>query len=56
MFIDVLRRRLEIGEGSSTKVIGLDDRGTLLHIPANSFIPRGFVLRCKVIQCTRPAC
>ena len=52
MFIDVLRRRVEIGEGASTKVIGIDDRAKLLDVRLNCFIPREFVVRFRVVRCS----
>ena len=51
LFIDVLRRRIELGAGPSTKVIGLEGRGEFLKIRLNRFIPRDFIFRCKVVQC-----
>jgi hypothetical protein len=52
LFIDVLRRRVEFGEGISTKVVGLENRATLLDIRLNCFIPRDFIVRCKVVECS----
>ena len=52
LFIDVLRRRMEIGEGPDTKAIGLEDRASLLNIRLNRFVLRDFVFRCRVIKCT----